>query len=83
MDNPTLSKYFPGDYYEDSDKVAAYRDLEKAGKELAETINSLLIESQAKGDILGRLFRVIVDSELAIRMDGVTTTQNMIVMTKQ
>ena len=83
MDNPTLSKYFPGDYYEDSDKVAAYRDLEKAGKELAETINSLLIESQAKGDILGRLFRVIVDSELAIRMDGLSTTQNMIVMMKQ
>ena len=80
MDNPTLSKYFPGDYYEDSDKVAAYRDLEKAGKELAETINSLLIESQAKGDILGRLFRVIVDSELAIRMDGITTTQNMVIV---
>lgn len=80
MDNTQLTKYFPGTYHDDPAKVAAYRDLEKAGKELAETINSLLIESQAKGDILGRLFRVIVDSELAIRMDGITTTTPIIVM---
>lgn len=82
MDNNALNKYFSTSL-EDADTRAAYTDLRTAGRELALVINNLVPESASKADIIGRLFRVIVDSELAIRMDGVATTQSMIVMTKQ
>ena len=78
MDQQSLNKYF-STAREDDEQQIAYADLRRAGRELAETINSLVPESPSKGDILGRLFRVIVDSELAIRMDGVSTTRSMVI----
>ena len=81
MDQQSLNKYF-STAREDDDQQRAFCDLRGAGRELAETINSLVPESPSKADIMGRLFRIIVDSELAIRMDGVSQTKNMIVMTQ-
>lgn len=77
MDNNALDKYFSLNRDPD-DAIEAYDQLRTAGRVLAETINKLVPESPSKGDILGRLFRVVVDSELAIRMDGVNRTQSMI-----
>lgn len=77
MDKEQLSKYFPLEL-ESQEQQAAFMDLRAAGRELAEVVNRLVPESPAKGDILGRLFRIVVDAELAIRMDGVSKTQSMI-----
>ena len=77
MDNTSLDKYFNLNRDPD-DTLAAYDQLRTAGRVLAETINKLLPESPSKGDIMGRLFRIVVDSELAIRMDGTSNTQNLI-----
>ena len=44
--------------------------LRKQTRVLAETLNKLLPESPSKADVLGRLFRIGVDAELALRMDG-------------
>ncbi len=81
MDNTQLDKYFKLDR-DSEESIAAYEQLRTAGRVMAETINKLVPESASKGDLLGRLFRIVVDSELAVRMDGVSTTQSMIVMTK-
>jgi hypothetical protein len=77
VDNTSLDKYFNLNRDPD-DTLAAYDQLRTAGRVLAETINKLLPESPSKGDIMGRLFRIVVDSELAIRMDGTSNTQNLI-----
>ena len=82
MDNQSLDKFF-SIKRDPEESMAAYDDLRSSVRELAETVNRLVPESPSKADILGRLFRVGVDSELAIRMDGVSQTKNMIVMTKQ
>lgn len=57
----------------------AYMDIREATRPLAETLNRLLAETPSKADLIGRLFRIMCDAELAIRMDGVSTTKPMIV----
>lgn len=82
MDNDHLSKYFSTEI-ESDEQIAAYLEIRASARSTAEAINRLLPESASKSDILGRLFRIAVDSELAIRMDGVSRVQPMIVMTRQ
>lgn len=81
MDQDHLNKYF-NTALENDETLSAYTDLRNNGRNLAVVINKLVPESAAKSDLLGRLFRVVVDAELAIRMDGVNRMTPMIV-TKQ
>ncbi len=78
MDNVSLNKFFSVQGSTD-EQEEAYMKLRGAGRDLAEAINNLLPESPSKADVLGRLFRVVVDAELAVRMDGVSTTRSMLV----
>lgn len=79
MEKDQLSRFFNTDL-EDAEIQSAYSELRVASRVMAEVINKLVPESPSNGDILGRLFRVGVDSELAIRMDGVNRTISPIVM---
>ncbi len=78
MDNTAIDKYFSIDP-ESPDVQEAYVELRLGGRAMAQIINKLMVESPSKADILGRLFRIVVDAELAIRMDGVSTIRPMIV----
>lgn len=79
MDNQSLNKFF-GTAAESEEQIAAYIEMRTDARALAATINRLLPESPSKADVLGRLFRVVVDAELAVRVDGVSTTKSMLVM---
>lgn len=78
MENEKLNEYFataPNDPATD----AAFLEIRKSTKPLAETLNRLLAETPTKADLIGRLFRIMVDAELAIRMEGLSQTKPMIV----
>lgn len=79
MDNTSLDKYFSLNR-DPEESLAAYDDLRTAGRVMAEVVNRLVPESPSKSDLLGRLFRIVVDSELAIRMDGVSRTTPMLIV---
>ena len=79
MDNDSLNKFFSTEL-EPTEVFEAYSEIRKQTRVLAETLNKLLPESPSKADVLGRLFRIGVDAELALRMDGVSRTKNMILM---
>jgi len=85
MDNEALARLFRDDIgdLENPENLRAILDLRTAERQYAEMLNKYVQESQSKADIIGRLFRVQVDAELAIRMDGVSRVQSPIVMTRQ
>jgi len=85
MDNDNLNRIFRDnlDDLESTENLHAIADIRCASRQLAESLNKSLPESASKSDILGRLFRVVVDAEQAIRMDGVSRTVSPIVMTRQ
>ena len=82
MDNEHLNKYFSTEM-EGHEQLEAYAEIRAEVRHLAESLNRLVPESQSKADILGRLFRIGVDAELAVRMDGVSRMVPMIVTTTQ
>ena len=82
MEKEHLSKYFSTEI-ESDEQIAAYLEIRASARSTADVLNRLLPESASKSDILGRLFRIAVDSELAIRMDGVRRVLSPIVMTRQ
>ena len=85
MDNDNLNRLFRDDLkdFEDEEILRAIATIRQAGRNMAEALNKLLPESNSKADIHGRLFRIITDSEMAIRLDGVSRTVSPIVMTRQ
>jgi hypothetical protein len=83
MDQPSLNRLFPGTYRDNPEAVEAFNAIEAAGKDFAETLNRYLIESQQKNALLVQLFQMLLEAERAIRLDGVSNTQNMVVMVKQ
>lgn len=82
MENSHLNKYF-STTLEDDEIQAAYIQIRDSARQYAEVLNRLVPESPSKADVLGRLFRIGVDAELAIRMDGVSRVTSPIVMTRQ
>ena len=85
MENDNLNRLFRDnlDDLNSTENLDAILDIRVAARELAGDLNRYLPESASKNDLLGRLFRIVVDSELAIRMDGVSRTISPIVMTRQ
>lgn len=83
MDQTQLSKFFPENVSLDQDTQRAIYDLQTSARIMADTLQKLLPESATKNDLHMRLFHVMRDAELALRVDGPSRTQNMIVMTKQ
>lgn len=81
MEKDALNRYFPTTA-DDAELTAAFVEMRVSCRALAEVVNKLLPESPSKGDIMGRLFRIEQDAELAIRMDGVNRTVSPIVSIK-
>ena len=83
MDQPSLNRLFPGTYRDNPEAVEAFNVIEASGKEFAEVLNRYMVESSQKGQLLVQLFQIILEAERAIRLDGVSNTKNMILVTKQ
>ena len=82
MDNDQLNRLFRDDLndLQDEENLRAIIELRLALKQTAREINKYVQESASKNDIMTRLFRIGVDAELAIRMDGISRTTPMIVV---
>jgi hypothetical protein len=78
MEHQKLTEFF-STQPTDSETEEAYLQIREDSKTLAETLNKLLAETPTKADLIGRLFRIMVDAELAIRMEGLSKTKPMIV----
>ncbi len=83
MDSNHLSRYFPLHQQADPDILQAQDTVREAAHELAQAINSLLVEGNAKNVMLMRLMHLAKDVELALSLDGVSRVQSPIVMTRQ
>lgn len=83
MDSNYLSRYFPLHQQADPDILQAQDTVREAAHELAQAINSLLVEGQAKNEMLMRLMHLAKDVELALSLDGVSRVTSPIVMTRQ
>ncbi len=82
MDNEHLKRYFPVERVSDPDLEDAQQKLREAGNSLASTINKLVLEGQAKNEMLMRLLHLLKDVDLALQLDGVSRVQSPIVMSR-
>jgi hypothetical protein len=80
MDNEHLKKYFPLEASTDPDLLSAQSLLRDSGHQLASTINRLVIEGQAKNEMLMRLLHLLKDVDLALQLDGPSRVKNLVVM---
>lgn len=83
MDNNQLSRFFPGEFSVDLDTQAAISDLYRSAQDLAQTLNRLLPESQAKVEMIMSLYHLVRNVEMSLRLDGPSRMTPMIVQTRQ
>jgi hypothetical protein len=80
MDQEHLKKYFPLEENKDADLLNAQNSMRESGHHLASTINRLVVEGQAKNEMLMRLLHLLKDVDLALQLDGPSRVKNLVVM---